>query len=36
MARRFQDVWEDQCKAAEGIAARFGTVQASTICRRKA
>lgn len=28
MARRFQDVWEDQCKAAEGIAARFGTVQA--------
>jgi hypothetical protein len=28
MRRRFQDVWKDQCKAAEGIAARFGTVQA--------
>ena len=28
MTRRFQDIWKDQCKAAEGIAARFGTVQA--------
>jgi hypothetical protein len=23
-----QDIWKDQCKAAEGITARFGTVQA--------
>jgi hypothetical protein len=28
MTRRFQDIWKDQCKAAEGIAARFDTVQA--------
>jgi len=28
MTRRFQDIWKDQCKAAEGIVARFGTVQA--------
>ena len=28
MTRRFQDIWKDQCTAAEGIVARFGTVQA--------
>jgi hypothetical protein len=28
MTRRYQDIWKDQCKAAEGISARFGTVQA--------
>lgn len=28
MTRRFQDIWKDQCEAAEGVAARFGTVQA--------
>jgi hypothetical protein len=28
MTRRFQDIWKDQCEAAEGIAARFGTVKA--------
>jgi hypothetical protein len=28
MTRRLQDIWKDQCKAAEGIAARLGTVQA--------
>ena len=28
MTRRFQDIWRDQCEAAEGIAERFGTLQA--------
>jgi hypothetical protein len=28
MTKRFQDIWKDQCEAAEGIAARFGTVKA--------
>jgi hypothetical protein len=28
MTRRFQDKWRDQGKAAEGIAARFGAMQA--------
>jgi hypothetical protein len=28
MTRRFQNIWKDQCKAAEDVAARFGTVQA--------
>jgi hypothetical protein len=28
MTTRFQDIWKDQCKAAEGISARFGRVKA--------
>jgi phosphopantothenate synthetase len=28
MARRFQDIWKDQCEAAGGIAAAHGTVDA--------
>lgn len=28
LTRQFQDIWKDQCKAAEGIAKRLGTVQA--------
>jgi hypothetical protein len=28
MARRFQDIWKDQCEAAEGIAAAHGNVDA--------
>jgi len=28
MARRFQDIWKDQCEAAEGIAAAHGKVVA--------
>jgi hypothetical protein len=28
MTRRFQDVWKDQCEAAEGIAAAHGKVEA--------
>jgi len=27
MTRRFQDIWKDQGKAAEGNAARFGAMQ---------
>jgi hypothetical protein len=28
MTQRFQDIWKDQCDAAEGIAAAHGKVQA--------
>jgi len=28
MTRRFQDIWKDQCEAAEGIAAGHGKVDA--------
>jgi hypothetical protein len=29
VAPRFQDIWKDQCEAAEGIAARVRTLAAS-------